>query len=498
MTEMGRYWLPQKDSPGVGLRLKPPRLWRRRKLRTTSIVGIIAALMMPMAQAAGAPSPPIPAPTQNPMAIDPSTDPILGISRSSESIATFRALVQDAVKHHPQLNEVVAARDEATAARSESVAQLYPTVDLSISNFQTLSRAFSNDPQNIIERSRARQRTDATLAVQQPVFDFGAASFRVAAASARLRAASADIDSTTDQLALRVIATWYEVFAYRSLLSLSTTFADNQRDLRRAVQMRIAQGVSAAGDIALVDSYVGTADRRVAETTRALAGAEARYTELIGTPPPAGILRAPTLPSELMSKDMAGYAAGKTTTVIAAEAIADASRKDAKAARFANYPNITVGVDVGRYGVFETARDYDIRARVTLRQRLFGGVDSRARQVAARARAADARAQRVREEAVRDASIAWSDVAALQAELAALENSYIASRVSRDVIVERFRVSRGTLFDVLSAEDNLLGAASAYIRSLTELDTARYALLSKTGRLIEALEIKPQQGGPQR
>ena len=74
-----------------------------------------------------------------------------------------------------------------------------------------------------------------------------------------------------------------------------------------------------------------------------------------------------------------------------------------------------------------------------------------------------------------------------------LETSYIASRRSRDVIVERFRVARGTLFDVVAAEDNYFESATAYIQTLTELDAARYILLSRTGRLLEALEIDPDR-----
>ena len=172
-----------------------------------------------------------------------------------------------------------------------------------------------------------------------------------------------------------------------------------------------------------------------------------------------------------------------------AEAIADASRRDARAARADRLPQLTAGVDAGRYGVIENDRDYDIRGRVALRYRIFGAADARAEQYEARARAADARAPRTREEAERDAAIAWSDVRALEQQLEALEASYIASRRSRDVIAERFRAARGTLFDVVAAEDAYFESATAYIQALTELDAARYVLLSRMGRLLDALEI---------
>ena len=55
----------------------------------------------------------------------------------------------------------------------------------------------------------------------------------------------------------------------------------------------------------------------------------------------------------------------------------------------------------------------------------------------------------------------------------------------------RFRVARGTLFDVLGAESNYFGIAARYIQTLTELDTARYILLARTGKLLTAIDVKP-------
>ena len=160
-----------------------------------------------------------------------------------------------------------------------------------------------------------------------------------------------------------------------------------------------------------------------------------------------------------------------------------------RATRADQFPSVSAGVEAGRYGVFENEKDYDIRSRVGIRWRLFGNTEARLDQAQARARAADARATRISEEAERDAAIAWSDLQALEEQMEAAETYYMASRRSRDVIVERFRQARGTLFDVVEAEDNYFEASASYIQTLTELDAARYILLSRTGRLLEALEI---------
>ena len=165
-----------------------------------------------------------------------------------------------------------------------------------------------------------------------------------------------------------------------------------------------------------------------------------------------------------------------------------AARDDARAAARDMLPNISTGIDAGRYGLFER-RDYDVRARLSLRMRLGGAQGARLDQIRARANGVAARSSRVREETARDAAIAWADVQALGEQTAALERSYVAARLSRDTIEERFRVSRGTLFDVIDANDAYFGAAAAYVESLADRDAAHYVLLARTGRLLPALQI---------
>ena len=436
---------------------------------------------------------PLPAPSGRPLDIDFSNDPVLQLRREQTSFAEFRSIVAAAVERHPGTAEIAAGEDEALAALEEARAGQLPTVDTTVTSYRVIARDFSNDPTNIIERSRPEQRTDAILSVNQMVFDFGATNRRIRAAGARLRAAGAELEGVADRVALNAVASWYDVFGYRALVSLTEAFVASQRELREAVLFRVREGVSAEGDVSRVDSDIAQAETRLARFRRLLANAEARFTELTGAPPPADLERAPTPRLSVASRDEAAMAALDSASVRTAEALADAARHESRAARSDRLPQLSAGVDAGRYGVFENERDYDIRGRVALRYRLFGGVDARAEQYEARARAASARATRVMEEAERDAAIAWSDVRSLEQQLDALEASYIASRRSRDVIAERFRIARGTLFDVIAAEDNYFESATAYIQSLTELDAARYILLSRIGRLLEVLEIQPDQ-----
>jgi adhesin transport system outer membrane protein len=246
-----------------------------------------------------------------------------------------------------------------------------------------------------------------------------------------------------------------------------------------------------------VESYLASAQTRLARFRRLLSTAEARFEELTDAPPPADLERAPVAQLPNLTRDAASLAAMSSPLARASQAVADAARQEARATRADRLPQVGVGIDAGRYGVFENETDYDIRGRVTVRQRLFGGTEARVQQAQARVQQADARATRIREEAARDAAIAWSDVRALEEQLKALEASYIASRRSRDVLLERFINARGDLFDVVAAEDAYFETATAYIQALSELDAARYVLLSRTGQLLDRLNIDPAAVGGQ-
>jgi len=462
--------------------------------RCAAVLACLAAGAPALAQDAS-PAPPdtLPVPTGRPFSIDFDADPILRLRREQTGFEPFRAVIAAAVERHPGTAEAAAGEDEALAGLEEARQGRLPVIDLSLTSYRVLSREFSDDPFNIIERSRPLQRTDALLTITQTIFDFGATTQRILAAGARLRAAGAELEVSADRVALGAVASWYDVFAFRALVALTEAFVANQRDLKAAVEERIRSGVSAEGDIPRVDSYIAQAETRLARFRRMLAGAEARFAEQTGAPAPAGLARAEIPAPGVASREAATAAAAETPAVRGAQAIADATRREARAVRADRLPTLAAGIDAGRYGVIENDRDYDIRGRVALRYRIFGGADARAEQAEARARGADARALRIREEAERDAAIAWSDVRALEQQLEALQAAYIASRLSRDVIVERFRAARGTLFDVVAAEDAYFEAATAYIQALAELDAARYVLLSRMGRLLDLLEIDPDR-----
>lgn len=431
----------------------------------------------------------LPDPDDDPLSVDFSTDPILSLADSSADPQLFRRIIIAALQDSAARREAEARVDLADAQLDEAEAGRLPTVDLNVQSFKTLARNFGDDPFNLLERSRPRERTDATAQAEYVVFDFGAVDSAIRAAQARLRAAGLERDAAATQIVTDVVSTWYSVFAYQSLVRLSEGFVAAQDEIEEAVQDRIEQGASARSELARVESLRAEGEIRLAQFRRRLASAEARFREQVGVEPPELLLRAPILDAGQISRAYAIAAASEVPQVQSADALAEAARIDVRNSRSSQAPRISARVDAGRYGVFEDQQDYDVRGSLNLRYRLFGG-GGNARIDAARARsdAAEATADRILQEAERDAAVIWADVQALELQLAALEQSYRASRQTRDAVFRRFAALRGSLFDVTDAQSAYLAAAIAYIEGLTQLDAARYALLARTNRLLRQFD----------
>ena len=318
------------------------------------------------------------APSRTPLKVDDNADPILVIGRTLGSGDEFRRVIVTAVDRHPARAQAEAQVAEGKAARNEARAGLFPSADATFTSYQVISRRFDSvGLTNVVERTRPTAQTDGLLSINQLAFDAGATSNRISAATSRLRAAAAGVDDSTTQIALSTIGAWYDVYTYRLLVRLANDFRVDQVKRRGDFLDRVNQGVSAEADVARLDSAIAGVDTRLASYRKQLAGAEARFYELTGTPAPATLYRSPSIGTEPATIDEARQAAESVPSVKAAEAQANAARFEARASKSDAFPVVGLSVDAGRYGVFETDRDYDVRARVTLRTRLGGALPAR-------------------------------------------------------------------------------------------------------------------------
>jgi adhesin transport system outer membrane protein len=403
----------------------------------------------------------------------------------------FARAIAEATRRAPTVNEAIASVRETQGVRAEVRAGLRPRVEIEVTGQKAIDRRFSNDRNNILERSRPDLRDDASLTAEQLLFDFGATSRRIGAARAREDAARAGVTSAAETAALEAASAWYEIYLADAEVDLADALVVRHQSVLADTRARVTAGLGARADLARVETYIAAAQARTERAHAAREAARLKYRSVADTEPPLYPAR-PTVPPDASGGYASALAAAqRSPAMMVATDRAEAARRDLAAVRADRWPRFSGGIDAAKYSVSSDVIDHDVRARLTMRYQLTGGGITAARESEAAARVAqqDFVAERVRNETARDAGIAYRAVESLAREAAILRDAYLAARRTRDAYNEQFRVARGSLLELLRAQVDLHDAAVAYARAIAERDLARYTLLARTGELLAFLRI---------
>jgi adhesin transport system outer membrane protein len=419
----------------------------------------------------------LPAPLENPRAIAAEEDGFLA-ALAQRPAAGFAAQLARAADGLPAVGESREGLAAARAQRQQARSRLFPVAGLDVVAADTLARDFDR-PSTQFESLVPRSRADVIGSASQLLADFGATSRRIRAGTAASEAAAADVERTRVEALLAMIGAWHEALAARGAASIADGHVARLARLADATATRFAGGIDSGGDVARARAAEAAARARAADFARRVAAADARLIELFGAVP-ADLARAP--------RPEAAAAPADRPELIAARAqaqSADAARAAAAADRL---PRLDARVTGSAFDVARSGRpDYDVRAQFTLSTRFStGGAEAaRVAELAARARAADLATSRIAAQLAREQAAAEAEVAALDAALPGLTAAYLDSRRARDLFAERFRVSRGSLFDVLVAEREFFENALVLMDAEYRRDVAAWVLRARQGRLLE-------------
>lgn len=437
---------------------------------------LLAALL---AQPVAAGSIAIPLPVDRPQLIAAETDAFLLALAKRNMGPDFVARLVAAAAELPALGERGEEVTATRAARDQTRSRLFPGLGLDFIGARTITRDLLL-PTTQAENLAPRRRNDVVGSVDQLVTDFGATSARIRAGNASSDAARADLDAARNTALLQLVTAWYEVLGAQTGMALAQGHVDRMQSLADGAALRFERGVDSGGDVARARSYLAAAQSQKLNLGRRLRAAEARFVELFGVAP--GELQRPD------TGPMPDDTGAVRPELVAARAQERAAAAALSAAKSDRLPRIDARISGSTFDVLRGVQPaYDVRAQLTVRQRFStGGAEAaRVAELAARRRAAGLAVERIAAATTREADVAAADVDGLAAALVPLQAAYLDSRRARDLFAEQFRVSRGTLFDVLRAEQDLLDTALTLAQTSYELDVARFTVLARRGGLIE-------------
>ncbi len=412
--------------------------------------------------------------------------PAAFVLNASEAGDKFRVQIRRAVGRHPAYHRQVSTLDETKAGARRARAALYPQLSAQLTGDYVLTRDFDSGTDNVVESLRPREQFKAGVSASQLVFDGGATFQRIKSARARHSEFKNSISTRINDLSFTALGVYHDLLTQQALLALGEAFIHRHEKILGDVKERERLGASARADIMRTVGRLAVARARVAEIREAQKLAEIRYEEFFTEKP--GVLTRPSFDAVMVkSREQAATVAVQHNPEIAmAAARADASRAEYKAAKGARLPEVRVSVNAVKFDVFDSGDDFDVRAGLNLNYDIFGG-GARAADIAqagSRARQAKFGEAQARQEIARDAAVAYERREGAAARLEALEVAVIANDETRELVLERYRVARGDLIDVLQAENDYFESGVAYLIGLANRDMATYGLMEHTGDLL--------------
>ena len=443
--------------------------------------------------AAGAARPSVSLPLEEVPALGESQIAFLDALRANQGAAAppaadrrFRDRLREAVSRHPELQASLAAEAGARGYTEEAMAARRPQV-----SGQTDGGWRSYDQNRLFGVPERRYSSAGWgLSLRQLVFDFGSAEAAVNSAEARQRIAAARSEARRAELAFRAIQAAVELESARlqELLALENQAARSA--IAQYVQDRYELGGGSRSDVLRGQARVADAQAGVVAARTRVAAARAGYEEIFGAAPPdtADLVR----PVDVSGIDPVPSLTAGFATVRAARAGVEAARSELKSVSARALPQLNFeGTFNRRDQIGDGFPGNDRTALFNFRYDFYTGGAAEAREAQALSRLSQA------EHDYQAAVIAFERFAAQALAEARASDQLLLARIeaaglaasSLRAVREQFAFRRGTLLDLLNAQEVLQAAGRDLIDAYAQNVLSSYRALYVASRLDQHFEF---------
>jgi outer membrane protein, adhesin transport system len=391
-------------------------------------------------------------------------------------IDIFRERVLNAVLVHPDVLALRASRAGANEATREAAAAGLPQIAArgDISDNRVGRSTINGTPR------RHYESASAGLTLAQTVYDFGTVDATVLAGQERAAAVQARLDGRRDELSLRAVQAWFDVIRTRRLLSQLQLNQQSLESMVSYLTRRYDLGGGPISDVWRAQSRLADARASLATAMTRVRNAEAGFRELFGAAP--GALDIPARPAVDRQAILANTEAlvRDYPAVRGAEAGRRAAEQELELTLRRERPHLGFEMNAQRRDIVGRGEPgNDVSAALVLRYNFYTGGADQARAAQAAHRAVEA-AEQVRgiaiqvERALTQALATQDNVAAT---LAARRDGVQLAVQALRAVREQFANRRGSLLDLLNAQEELHGAGVGLTEAEIDEALARWQVL---------------------
>ncbi|MEL6372757.1 MAG: TolC family outer membrane protein [Pseudomonadota bacterium] len=324
--------------------------------------------------------------------------------------------------------------------------------------------------------------------LSQPVFRGFRTVNGVAAAEAQVRVSRENLRLVEQQTLLAAATAYMDVLRDRRLVRLQrNNVAVLSRELDAAVARRNAREITRT-DVAQARARRARAISDLDSARAALRTSRAVYKQIIGHAPRN--LHSPYLKASLIPRTLRRalhIALNESPNVVSAKYREQEARHQVALVRGELLPEVNLEATYGRrFDVTGTVNDQDetrVSGRINVPFYRGGEVHARVRQAKHRHVTRLQQIEQARTETRTQLISAWSRLKAARSRLRSDRMQVSANRTALDGVRLEEKVGQRTLLDLLNAQQELLSAEIALVRTRREVVVAAYTLLGAMGRL---------------
>lgn len=404
------------------------------------------------------------------------------------SAQTLQEVVQLTLTTNPDLlvqtNEHLARKQELRQARSG----YYPNIDLTAGIGHERSDNRSTRAQGDDWRSLTRK--EASLTLQQNLFEGFATQSEVERQSARIKSQGHTVEGTGENTALQAVEVYLQILRHQQLLEYSEANLTAHNRVFKQVELRSRAGVGRSSDLDQVKGRMASANSNLLADRVNLHDAETNFMRVTGLVPEnlkAVETRIDALPASLQAAEQLAFESHPTLR--SATADVEATQAQHRASKHAFYPRIDLelGSTLGRDLDGVEGRDDDLTAMLRMRYNLFSGWKDEARMkqtvhLIDEAKEVRNRTHRQVAESIR---LSWAAYEITLEQMDYLDRHVSASEKTRDAYSKQFKLGKRSLLDLLDTENEQFQAKRSYTDARFDNLFAQYRILFGVGGLVD-------------
>jgi adhesin transport system outer membrane protein len=415
------------------------------------------------------------------------------IGSSLSHALTLEQSIHETVQHNPDI--LVTQKDHRAIQEALKEAQAAYLPKLKVNLGYGIENDRNVNTQTLPDPSPNMAPREATLTLDQMVFDGFATKWDVARNTARVDSAGYRIVATINDTVQRNVEVYMNVLREKELVQLAQQNLTFYETILRMIELRTKSGVSRMADLYQARGRTSLARSNLLAESSNLKDAQANFYRVTGLAPENLSLPAHPkrryLPASAM--EAISIALKNNPVIKTADADINAAIAQHNFAYAANYPRFDIQVAANRNRNVNGVRGptFSEYAKIRMSYNLYnGGADINKQQETAfqEQQAKDIRQRAVRQliEAVK---LTWDSLMTARGQLNWLKAHQREAEETVRAYAQEYQIGQRTLLDLLDSQNELFSAKRAYVQGRYEVLLSEYRILRDMGLSIAALNL---------